>query len=83
MHAVRPGAPDDVEDLVGVQVALGRGLTAQRVRLVGQPHVQSPPVEIRVQRDGGDVELATGADDPDRDLPPVGNQDLGEHSKAV
>ena len=46
MHAVGAAALDDLEDLVGVQIALGRGLTAERIRLIGQPDVQCFPVEL-------------------------------------
>ena len=36
-------------------------------------------VELGVHGDRGDAELAAGADDPDGDLAPVGDQDLVEH----
>ena len=66
----------------GVQIALRRGLTAERVRLVGQANVEGIPVEVRVHRHAGDAELAAGADDPDGDFSPVGYQDLAEHEEA-
>ena len=76
MHGVGAAALDDVEDGLGVQVALGRGLAAERVGLVGQAHVQGVAVEVGVHGDGGDAELAARADDADGDLAPVGDQDL-------
>ena len=39
VHAVDAGALDHAEDGVGVEVALGCGLAAERVRLVGVPDV--------------------------------------------
>ena len=77
VHAVGAAAPDDVEDLLGVEVALGRGLAAEGVGLVGQADVQGVAVEVGVHGHGGDAQLLAGADDPDGDLAPVGDQDLG------
>ena len=79
VHAVDAGPLDDVEDRVGVQVALGRGLAAERVRLVGVADVQRVTVELGVHRDRGDPELSTGAHHADGDLAAVGDQDLLEH----
>ena len=58
VHAVGAAASDRVEDRLGVEVALGRGLTAERVGLVGEPDVQRVAVELGVHRDRGDAELA-------------------------
>ena len=58
VHAVGAAALDGVEDRLGVEVALGRGLPAERVRLVGEAHVQRVAVELGVHGDGGDAELA-------------------------
>ena len=82
VQAVGTGPGGDVEDLLGVEVALCRGLTAERVRLVGQAHVEGIAVEVGVDRDGGDAELPASADDPDGDLAPVGDHDLAEHEEA-
>jgi BirA family biotin operon repressor/biotin-[acetyl-CoA-carboxylase] ligase len=40
-------------------------------------------VEVGVDGDGPDAELAEGADDAHRDLAPVGNQHLGEHTVCL
>ena len=66
--------------LLGVEVALGRGLTAEGVGLVGEADVQRVAVEIGVHGHGGDAQLLAGTDDTDSDLAPVGDQDLGEHA---
>ena len=65
----------------GVEVALGRGLAAERIRLVGESHVQRVAVELRVHGHRGDAELAARADDAYGDLAPVGDQDLGKHGR--
>ena len=68
------------EDGLGVQVALGRRLAAEGVGLVGHAHVQGVAVEVGVDGDGADAQLAAGPDDPDGDLAAVGNEDLLEHA---
>ena len=50
VHAVGPRLLDHLEDPLGVEVALGRGLAAERVGLVGQAHVQRLAVELGVHR---------------------------------
>ena len=62
VDAVGATVTDRAEDGVGVEIALGRGLPAERVRLVGEPDVQRVPIELGVDRDGLDAELASGAD---------------------
>jgi BirA family biotin operon repressor/biotin-[acetyl-CoA-carboxylase] ligase len=79
VDAVGAGALDDVEDLGGVEVALARRPAPERVGLIGQPDVEAVTVEVRVDGDRCDAELAAGAHDPHRDFAPVGDQDLREH----
>ena len=83
VHAVGPRLVDHLEDPLGVEVALGGGLPAEREGLVGQAHVQRLPVELGVHRHRGDAHLLAGADDADGDLAPVGDEDLGEHGHMV
>ena len=56
MHAVGATVVDGVEDRLGVEVALGRGLPAERVRLVGEAHVERVAIELAVHRDRLDPE---------------------------
>ena len=83
MDTVGARSLDDIQDLVGGEVALGRGLAAQRVGLVGQPDVQAVAVEVGVDGDAADAEVTARPDDPDRDLAPVGDQDLREHAVCL
>jgi hypothetical protein len=71
------------EDGLGVQVALRRGLSAERVGLVRQPDVQRVPIELGIHGDRSDADLATGANDADGDLAAVGDQDLLEHRSRM
>ena len=82
VQAVRARAGRDFEDLAAVQVALGCRLPGQGVGLIGQAHVESIPVDVGVHGDGGDAEFPAGANDPDGDLPPVGDHHLAQHEEA-
>ena len=64
---------------VDVEVALGGGRRPDRDRLVGETDVNGVPVGLRVDGDGRDLELAQGAENADRDLTPVRDEDLAEH----
>ena len=70
------GRPDHVGD---VQVAVACRGRADANGLVGELHRERLGVRGRVDGHGTDAELAAGTDDPYRDLPPVGHQDLGKH----
>ncbi len=78
VHAVRAGGAHRVEYRLGVEVALGRGLAAERVGLVRVANVFGVAVEVGVHGDGRDPELATRAHHADRDLTSVRDQDLRE-----
>ena len=77
---VGPALLDGVEDGLGVEVALGRRLAAERVGLVGHADVQGVAVEVGVDGHRADAQLATRPDHPDGDLAAVCNQDLLEHA---
>jgi hypothetical protein len=79
VDAVGAALLDGVEDGLGVQVALGRRLAAEGVRLVGHSDVQGFAVELGVDGDGGDAHLAAGPYDTDGDLAAVGDEDLLQH----
>ncbi len=80
MHAVGAAALDGIEDLVGLQVAVGGGLTTQGVGLVGDADVQGVAVEIAVHGHGGDAHLLARTDDTDSDFATVGDENLCEHA---
>src|SRR6476659_7139633 len=69
----------DVEDLVDAQVRLDGPLPpAHQVRLVRLVAVLVDAILFAVDGDSADPELGAGAEDADRDLPPVRAHDLGE-----
>src|SRR5690606_4305541 len=70
------GRRDDRGD---VQIGLGRRRRADADALVGQAHPHGAAVGLGVNGDGGDSHLLACAVDAQRDLAPVGDQDLGEH----
>ena len=62
------------QDRVDVEVGLGRGVAGQPYGDVGLADVRQPGVGVGVDRDRRDAERAAGAEDPGRDLGPVGDQ---------
>ena len=74
---------EDLQDLLGVEVALGSGLAAECVGLVGQPHVERIAVEFAVDGNRRDTEVPAGADHPNRDLTSVGDKNLGKHRHSL
>ena len=70
-----PGRQCRLDDRVDPQVALGGRRGPEAHGRVGQPDVPRVGVGIAVDGDRGHPELVAGADDPDRDLAPVGDQD--------
>ena len=83
VDGVRTGPPGRLQNLVDGQVGPHRvaGL-ADLVGLVGLGPVQRVAVLVREHGDRGDAQLVGGAEGPDRDLPPVRDEYLAEHSGA-
>src|SRR4029079_11419424 len=71
---------DDARDVEIARAGFGR---PDAHRLVGQPHREGGRVRGGVRDDGADPHLAAGPDDPERDLAPVGNENLVEHQPWV
>ena len=80
MDRVGAGDLGGADDRRHVQVAVGAARRADADVLVGEPDVQRVLVGLGVDGDGLDAELAAGADDAQRDLAAVGDQDFLEHA---
>jgi hypothetical protein len=78
---LRTGLKRDLDDSFLVQVALGRRAGADEVRLVRAADVQCRAVGLGVDGDRADLELAKRAEDADRDLAPVRDEDLGKEGR--
>ncbi len=76
MDQRRPSLVRGLEDGLDREVGLGGEGGPDPERLVGHLHVQGVAVRVGVDRDGGEPEVPAGPDDADRDLAPVGDQDL-------
>ena len=77
---LRSGLLDHIEELLGVDIALRCGLSAEGERLVREPNVEGVAVEFGVHGHGGDAHLLACPDDPDGDLTTVCDQDFGKHA---
>ena len=83
MNRVGAGDLGGAEDRRHAQVAVGAARRTDADVLVGEPHVQRVLVRLGVDGDGLDAQLAAGADDAQRDLSAVGDQDFLEHAEPV
>jgi hypothetical protein len=71
------------DDPRGVEVALARRRGSDRVRRVGGADVQRVAVDIAVNRGRADAEIVAGADDAERDLAAIGDEDGGERRSPL
>ncbi len=72
-------AGEHAQDEVYGEVALGCRLASESVGLVCHTNVKGVLVELGVDGDRSDAELAAGPDDPHGDLAAVGDEHLVEH----
>ena len=73
----------DLDDPRGIEVALARRRRADRVRAIGGADVQRVAVDVAVDRDRADAEVVAGADDAERDLAAIGDEDGGERRSPL
>jgi hypothetical protein len=83
MDRVAPRAFGDLDDPRGIEVALARGRGADRIGGVGRANMQRVTVDIAVDRDRADAEVVAGADDTERDLAAIGDEDGGERRSPL
>ncbi len=83
MDGVGAGDLAGGDDRRNVEIAVARGRRADADALVGEPHMHGVGVGGRMDRDRRDAELLGGAQDAQRDLAAVGDQDLVEHSRVT
>ncbi len=79
MHRVGAGDLAGGDQGGNVEIAVARRGRADADALIGEADMHGVGVGSRVNRDGGDAEFLRGAQDAQRDLSPVGDQDLVEH----
>ena len=83
MHRVGAGDLAGGEQRRDVEVAVARRRRADAHALVGKPHMHGVGVGGGMHRDRRDAEFLAGAQDAQRDLAAVGNEDLVEHDGNV
>src|SRR5260370_18896167 len=80
MDSISARAFRHVEDLIHTKIRLGCRSRADGVGLVGLTDMESGAVDVGINGDGGDAHFAASAYDAHRNLSPVGDQNLLEHS---
>ena len=83
MHRVGAGDFAGGEQGGHVEVGFARRRRPDADALVGELDVHRLPVGGRIDRDGGDAELLGRAQDAQRDLAAVGDQDFVEHAERL
>src|SRR6185295_16410995 len=66
-----------------VEIAVAGGRRTDAHALVGEPHMHGVGVGGRVDGDGRDAEFLGGAQNPQRDLAPIGDEDFVEHRYSI
>jgi CDP-diacylglycerol--glycerol-3-phosphate 3-phosphatidyltransferase len=79
MDCLRSSALGGVQNAIDREVALGRRSRPEEESLVRVRDVERGAIALGIDSDRADAELAEGAEDADRDLPTVGNENLLEH----
>ena len=72
----------DLDQMITAQIALARRRGADQHRTVSGAHMRCPRIGLGVDRDRLDPQLATGARDPHRDLPAVGDEDAADRTSG-
>ena len=80
---VRAGRSGGLDERRGVEVALARARRPDVHSLVGSAHVERRLVRVGIHGDGGEPELAAGADDANGDLAPVRDKHLTQQAPSV
>src|SRR5207247_2948175 len=79
----RAGPPGDLDNPPAVQVALAWRRRADRIGGVGGPNVQRVAVDVAGDGDRADAEIVAGANDAERDLAAIGDEDGGERRSPL
>ena len=66
---------------VGAEVAFGALISSDADRFVGELNVEGLHIRFRIDREGLDTKLATGADDAKGDFTAVGDENFLNHRK--
>src|SRR5262245_30117021 len=79
MNGLGPGLLGRGNDARNLQVTLGRDRWTDADRLIGQFEIGRAAIGLGVDDGDFDSEVAAGTDDPQGNLPAVGDEDLLEH----
>lgn len=76
VHRIGPGGAGGGEQLVGAQISVGTGRTAQGNGLGGFAHMEGVGIGVGVDRNGVDAHAVSGLDHPAGDFAAIGDEDL-------
>jgi len=79
VHRTGPGTLGGLDDRLDPEVALGGRRRSDQIRLVRERNMERGAVGLRIDGDRPEPELSESAEDADRNLSAVGDQNLVEH----
>ena len=82
VHSLCAGLSHGVDDPVGQQIGFRRGGRADQNSLIGHLDGQRAGVSLGIDLDRPNTHPAAGLDNADGDFAPVGDQNLGKHSRS-
>ena len=71
-----------LDDPIDAKIAFGGRSRTDRVRIIGVRDMQGLAVRIGVNRDRFNIQLEAGADDANRDLAPISDEDTFKHLRT-
>ena len=83
MDGIGSRASSDVEDKIAAQIRFDGGRGPQAVRLIGLDHVRGGAIRVGIDSNGGNAQLAAGAQDAKGDFATVGDEDFAKHKVRV
>ena len=83
MHGVGARFRRGLDDPIDPKIAVARRAPADRVRLVGVPHVQRGPIALGVDGDRRNAHLAARTGNPDGDFAAVGDENLLHETRLL
>ena len=83
MNGVAAGMPRHSDDLFDGKIAFARGRRADRVSFAGEPHMQRRAIDITEDSCGANVEFLAGAQDANRNLASIGDQDFSKRAPSA
>src|SRR5260370_24892105 len=82
MHGIAAGAARNVYELINAKIAFAGRRRTNGVGFIGEADVERFAIDVAEDRDGADIQLATGAQDAHGDFTAISDYNFLEHEKV-